>query len=633
MNFAIQTTSRCDCRRAIHVYKMAPKNTTPLLVKLRALMKNTAHVPQPLHAYIVPSGDAHQSEYIAPCDQRRAFISGFTGSAGTAVITLKDAALWTDGRYYLQASQEMDNNWTLMKQGLPKTPSEAKWLNKTLDVGSVIGVDPYLLEADAWRDLARELQGGGHSLIPVPENLIDLIWTDQPPRPAKCVVPLELKYTGLSIDEKLASVRQELDEENAFMLIITALDEIAYLLNLRGSDIEYNPVFFSYAAVTQEEAVLFINKSQLTGAALEALNTKDGKVTVRPYEDLAKFISEQMALHFGKVWVSNHSSQAIMQLVPKDKRLSKLSPIATMKAIKNPTEIQGMEACHVRDAAALCRYFSWLEKEAAKGTQTEISGADQLQKYREAQEDFVGLSFTTISSVGPNGAIIHYKPSLETDARITTDDVYLCDSGGQYKDGTTDVTRTFHFGTPSKFVQECFTRVLKGVISMATCIFPSKIKGNCLDSFARKALWDVGLDYGHGTGHGIGMYLNVHEGPMGVSWRSFPDDPGLQEGMFLSDEPGYYEDEKFGIRIENIVRIVKAETKHNFRDRGFLTFKTVTLVPIQTKLIDPTLLTEKELEWLNNYHAECREKVGELLLQQGHKEAYNWLLRETEPMG
>lgn len=612
---------------------MAPKSTTQVLTKLRALMKNTAHVPRQIHAYIVPSGDAHQSEYIAPCDQRRAFISGFTGSAGTAIITEKDAALWTDGRYFLQASQEMDDNWTLMKQGLPKTPSEAKWLNKTLDVGSVIGVDPFLMEADVWRDLSRELQGGGHSIIAVPENLIDLIWTDRPPRPAECVVPLEEKYTGCSIEDKLKSVRQELDEENAFMIIITALDEVAYLYNLRGSDIEYNPVFFSYAAVTQDEAALFINKAQLTAAAVGTLSSGDCNVSIHPYEDLAKFVNEQMALQFGKIWICNHSSQAITQLIPKDRRLCKLSPVAVMKAIKNPTEIKGMESCHLRDAAALCRYFAWLEKEAAKGTQTEISGADQLQKFREELDDFVGLSFSTISSVGPNAAIVHYSPSLETDARITTKDVYLCDSGGQYKDGTTDVTRTLHFGTPSKFLQECFTRVLKGVISVATSIFPTKTKGNCLDSFARKALWDVGLDYGHGTGHGIGMYLNVHEGPMGVSWRSFPDDPGLQEGMFLSDEPGYYEDGKFGIRIENIVRIVKAETEHNFRERGFLTFKTVTMVPIQTKLIDPALLTKKEVEWLNAYHTECREKVGELLLQQGHKEAYNWLLKETEPIG
>ncbi|KAG7154775.1 Xaa-Pro aminopeptidase 1-like 2 [Homarus americanus] len=595
---------------------MPPKSTTYLLKQLRLLMKNTTYVPKALHAYIIPSGDAHQSEYIASCDQRRAFISGFTGSAGTAIVTDTGAALWTDGRYYLQASQEMDENWTLMKQGLPKTPSEAKWLNKTLDVGSVVGVDPYLLESEWWRDFARELQGGGHSIIPVPENLIDIIWNERPPRPAKSVVPLEVKYTGLSHTEKVKQIREDLVEENASMLIITALDEVAYLYNLRGSDIEYNPVFFSYAALTQNEAFLFINKGQLTSAARESLQEKEVKVIIKPYEDLPKFIDEQVPLQSGKIWVSNHASHAVTQMIPEEKRLSKLSPVAVRKAIKNSTEIKGMEECHIRDASALCRYFSWLEKEAIKGTQTEISGADQLQKYREELEDFVGLSFSTISSVGPNASIIHYSPSPETDRIVTTDDIYLCDSGGQYKDGTTDVTRTLYFGTPSKFMQECYTRVLKGVISMATCIFPTKIKGNCLDTLARKSLWDIGLDYGHGTGHGIGMYLNVHEGPMGVSWRSYPDDPGLQEGMFLSDEPGYYDDGKFGIRIENIVRIEKAETRYNHRDRGFLTFKTVTLI-----------------SWLNDYHAECREKVGKLLLQEGHKDAYDWLVRETEPIG
>ncbi|XP_069973285.1 xaa-Pro aminopeptidase 1 [Penaeus vannamei] len=612
---------------------MAPKNTTQLLKNLRVLMKNTTYVPQALHAYIVPSGDAHQSEYIAPCDQRRAFITGFTGSAGTAIITDSEAALWTDGRYYLQARQEMDENWTLMKQGLPNTPTEAKWLSKTLHVGSTVGVDPYLLEAEWWRDLARELKGAGHVVVPVPENLVDLVWNDRPARPAKPIVPLEVKYTGMSLSGKVEELREKLEEENASMIIITALDEVAYLYNLRGSDIEYNPVFFSYAVVTQKEAFLFVNMSQLTSSAREALQAEEVKVTIKPYDELAMFISEQLSVQSGKVWVSNHTSYAVTQMVPKEKRLIKLSPVAVMKAIKNETEIKGMEECHIRDAAALCLYFSWLEREAAKGTQTEISAADQLQKFREEQENLVGLSFSTISSVGPNAAVIHYSPAPETDRKITTDEVYLCDSGGQYKDGTTDVTRTLHFGTPDQFLRECFTRVLKGQIAMASCIFPTKIKGNCLDTLARKALWDVGLDYGHGTGHGIGMYLNVHEGPMGVSWRSYPDDPGLQEGMFLSDEPGYYEDGKFGIRIENIVRIVKAETPYNHRDRGFLTFKTVTLVPIQTKLVDPTMLTRQEIDWLNRYHAECRDKVGKLLLQQGHKEAYDWLVRETQPIG
>ncbi|KAK7063294.1 Xaa-Pro aminopeptidase 1 [Halocaridina rubra] len=612
---------------------MAPKNTSNILTKLRVLMKNTAYVPQVIHAYIVPSGDAHQSEYIADCDQRRSFISGFTGSAGTAVITDTTAALWTDGRYYLQASQQMDENWILMKEGLPSTLTEAKWLSKTLDVGSVVGIDPYLVEAEWWRDLSRELQSAGHSVIPVDRNLIDILWENRPERPSNPIYPIEVKYTGLSVSEKLKQVRLKLNEENAIMIVFTALDEIAYLYNLRGSDIDYNPVFFSYAAVTEKEAFLFVNEMQLTSSARESLQEEGPFVKVKPYEDISRFIESELAASSGKVWLSNHSSYAVMRMVPKERRIVKLSPVALMKAIKNDTEIEGMETSHIRDAAALCCYFAWLEKEAAKGTHTEISGADKLQQFREQQENFMGLSFQTISSVGPNASIIHYFPKPETDRHITTNEIYLCDSGGQYRDGTTDVTRTLHFGTPSKFEQDCFSRVLKGVIGVATCVFPSDIKGNCLDTLARKALWDVGLDYGHGTGHGIGMFLNVHEGPMGMSWRVYPDDPGLKEGMFLSDEPGYYEDGKFGIRIENIVRIVKADTPYNHRERGFLTFKTVTLVPIQTKMIDPSMLTEKEINWLNSYHMECREKVGELLLRQGHQEAYNWLVKETQPIG
>ncbi|KAK3856778.1 hypothetical protein Pcinc_036921 [Petrolisthes cinctipes] len=411
-------------------------------------------------------------------------------------------------------------------KGLPETPSEGKWLNKTLEISSIVGADPHLIEEEVWKELTRELQTEGHSLVPITHNLIDVLWAGgRPQRPANLVLPLEIKYTGCSTQEKLIRLRENLQEENVFMIVLTALDEVAYLYNLRGSDIEYNPVFFSYGVVTMTEAVVFVNNTQLTTQTNEALN--EANINVKPYQDLERYITQQLDVNTGKVWISNHSSHAVTQLVPRERRLTKLSPVALMKAVKNEVEIKGMEACHIRDATALCRYFAWLEKEASKGTQTEISAAEQLHKYRQELDEFVGLSFSTISS-----------------------EIYLCDSGAQYRDGTTDVTRTVHFGTPTDFERECFTRVLKGLINVATCVFPSKIKGNCLDSLARVCLWEVGLDYGHGTGHGIGMYLNVHEGPMGVSWRSYPDDPGLQLGMFLSDEPGYYEDGKFGIRIE-----------------------------------------------------------------------------------
>ncbi|XP_046997256.1 xaa-Pro aminopeptidase ApepP isoform X2 [Schistocerca americana] len=602
------------------------------LVKLRSLFKNLKYVPEPIQGYVVPSDDAHQSEYLAECDKRRAFISGFTGSAGTAVITETQACLWTDGRYFLQATKQMDDNWTLMKEGIPTTPTQGAWLSKALPAGSRVGVDPKLISYSAWKPLQTQLEAAGHSLVPVATNLIDLIWDDRPAPPKGTVEPLPLVYTGKTSKTKVEEVRTMLAEKGATLLVVTALDEVAWLLNLRGSDIAYNPVFFSYALVTMHSVHLFMDECKLTPSVRQHFNQEDLCITIHPYEKIQDVLTEQISEQEGKVWISAGASYALTSLIPDKKRVSEATPIALMKAIKNNVEIQGMINAHIRDAAALCCYFAWLEKEVVKGTVSEVSGASRLEEFRREQENFVGPSFETISSSGPNGAIIHYTPSPESDRLLTVDELYLCDSGGQYKDGTTDVTRTIHFGTPTQFEKECFTRVFKGQFFMGTSVFPTKIKGNCLDTLARKYLWDVGLDYLHGTGHGIGSFLNVHEGPMGISWRIYPEDPGLQEGMFLSNEPGFYEDGKFGIRLENICRIVPANVPYKFKDHKFLTFETVTLVPIQTKMLVREMLTDKEVAYLNDYHKQCREKVGPLLKKMGHHEAWEWLCRETEPI-
>ncbi|XP_026292242.1 xaa-Pro aminopeptidase 1 [Frankliniella occidentalis] len=609
------------------------KSTSQLLEKLRALMKNTKYVQEPIHAYIVPSEDRHQSEYIAECDRRRAFITGFTGSSGTAVVTEKDACLWTDGRYYLQATQEMDKNWTLMKLNDPGTPTESVWLSKVLPIGSRVGVDPQLMSYDSWHPMQTQLEASGMLLVPIQVNLIDVIWEDRPAPPCNIVQPHPLKYSGKACSQKVQEVRLDMSEKGASLLVVTALDEIAWLLNLRGSDIDYNPVFFSYVIVTPNDVHLFADKSKLTSAVHDHFNQEGLPVTFHPYEKVYSFLTEEIVLHEGKVWLSYLSSYGLMALIPERKRLTDISPIAVMKAMKNPTEVNGLINCHIRDGAAVCCYLAWLEKEVSKGVVTEVSGATKLEEFRKQMDEFVGLSFTTISSAGPNGAIIHYTPSEDHDRLITANELYLCDSGAQFRDGTTDVTRTVHFGTPTEYEKECFTRVFKGQASLSSAVFPQKIKGHYLDTLARKYLWDVGLDYLHGTGHGIGSYLNVHEGPMGVSWRTYPDDPGLSEGMFLSNEPGYYEDGKFGIRLENIERVVPVETKYNLPIRKFLTFETVTMVPIQTKMLVPGLLTEKEISYLNNYHMKVRELVGPLLKKMGHLEALEWLYRETEPIG
>nr|CAD7264995.1 unnamed protein product [Timema shepardi]CAD7575794.1 unnamed protein product [Timema californicum] len=575
-----------------------------------------------------------QSEYLAECDMRRAFISGFTGSAGTAIITESAALMWTDGRYYLQAIEEMGEGWTLMKEGLPATPSQGKYLSDNFPEGSRVGVDPNVLSYEEWKIIQNDMKGSGVNLIPIATNLVDLIWEDKPASPSSTVLPLAIKYTGKSCKHKVEEVRSKMAEKGSTLLLVTALDEIAWLLNLRGSDIDYNPVFFSYVLVTQTQIHLFIDESKVTLAVRNHFNEEDLPVNIHPYNKIHSFITEQIPEQTGKVWISSDGSYSLNSMVPEKIRISEITPIALMKAIKNTVETQGMINCHIRDGVALCRYFAWLEKELQKGNAvTEISGADKLEQFRKDLDDFIGLSFPTITSSGPNGAIIHYHCMPKTDRPITTKELYLCDSGAQFKDGTTDVTRTFHFGTPTQHEKECYTRVFKGQTFLGTAVFPNKIKGNCLDTLARKFLWDIGLDYLHGTGHGIGSYLNVHEGPMGISWRTYPNDPGLQEGMFLSNEPGYYEDGKFGIRLENILYIVPATVPFNFKNRGFLTFRTVTLVPIQTKMLVTSLLTEKEVDYLNSYHRECREVVGAKLKELGHQEAWEWLYRETEPIG
>jgi len=612
--------------------------TTQKLSLLRKLMKDPQNVPEPLAAYLVPSCDAHNSEYLAEVDMRRQYISGFTGSAGSAVITKDQALMWTDGRYYLQAQKEMDSNWVLMKDGLPTTPKQMDWLVKNLEPGSIIGVDPLLVSSANWKAWTEQLESVGSRLHALDQNLVDHVWREdkqdpQPTRPENTVFPLEYAFTGRSWQNKVEEIRKELKENNCRALVLCALDDIAWLLNIRGSDIDFNPVFFSYCVVTMKDVVLFISPKQVNNNLREALSSCDMEesVDIRDYNDIKSYISA-LGKEPGKIMFPKTASHGLVSLVPARKVVNKLSPVAVMKAVKNDVEMKGFENSHIRDAAALIQYFAWLNKNIGSGQVTEISGADILEQFRKEQEHFMGLSFPSISGVGPNGAIIHYRPEPETDRTITSEEMYLIDSGAQYKDGTTDVTRTLHFGVPTDYEKECFTRVLKGHIQMAMAIFPDKCTGNRLDTLARMHLWSVGLDYGHGTGHGVGAFLNVHEGPSGISYRHNPNDPGVQEGMIFSDEPGYYESGKFGIRIETLVKVISTETKFKSATK-MLTFAPITLVPIQQKLIDPKLMTQEEITWLNTYHQTCRDKVAPLLKDDGKKDALEWLYKETQPIG
>lgn len=619
----------------------------------------------PIHAYIVPSGDAHQSEYIADCDMRRQFISKFTGSAGTAVITLDKAALWTDGRYHLQATKQLDlDHWTLMKDGLPDTPTQSEWLKDVLSSGHKVGVDPFLISHEGWKRLSKELNARNISLVAVKENLIDQVWEDEsilikgvdnarPARPCNKLIALGNDLVGKEWTKKVNELREELSKKKAGAIILTALDDIAWLLNLRGTDIDFNPVFFAYCIVTKTDVYLFVDKEKLTPEVKLAIAAVDGDkdqlpvadaeqqcVKILAYDSVVDFVKSKLLTEGDDqqlVWLSNRSSEALMACIPKKRRCMLPSPVTKQKAIKNEIEIENMKQCHIRDAAALCEYLAWLEKtiEANPGGHEslwEISGADYLENCRKQQDKFMGLSFPSISASGPNGAVIHYHPEEATKRPISKKEMYLIDSGAQYLDGTTDVTRTVHFGEPSEKERECFTRVLKGHIQLALAVFPRLIKGNSLDSFARQSLWSQGLDYLHGTGHGVGMFLNVHEGPSSISPRGSPDDPGLEAGQVLSNEPGFYEDGSFGIRIESLVVTTKAETRYNFNQRGYLKLETITLVPIQLKLIDVNLMTNDEIDWLNDYHDKCRRVVGVYLEKSGKQEVKQWLDKETEKL-
>ncbi|CAA7270265.1 unnamed protein product [Cyclocybe aegerita] len=605
-------------------------NTTERLEKLRALMTT-----QGVGAFVVPSEDQHSSEYLAHSDERRAFISGFNGSAGFAIVTLDNAYLFTDGRYFLQAEKQLDSNWTLMKQGLPNVPTWQEFLYKKLDPKTKIGIDPTLLSASDAESLSKQLAPQESELVSLPDNLVDLVWgEDRPPRPKNGVVHLDEKYSGQSLDDKVKKVREELTKKKAKGIVVTMLDEVAWLFNLRGSDIDFNPVFFSYALVTLDNVVLFVESEQLTKGAQAYLSSHD--VQIKPYGAFFTHLKELPGMldlsEESKILIGDKASQAVADSLGKGKyTIVTPSPITTLKAIKNEVELEGFRRCHIRDGAALARYFAWLEETLNEGKEvTEWRGSEVLEGYRRELDLFQGLSFTTISSTGPNGAIIHYSPDPKASDIIKRDQIYLCDSGAQFLDGTTDVTRTWHFGNPTDEEKRAFTRVLQGHIAIDTGVFPNGTTGYLIDSWARRALWQDGLDYRHGTGHGVGHFLNVHEGPQGIGTRITLNSSPLKTGMTVSNEPGYYADGRFGIRIENIVLVRVAETPNNFGDKGYLGFEHVTLCPIHKKLVDANLLSEAERRWLDDYHKETWEKVSPLL--KNDERALKWLERECSPL-
>ncbi|ROT40160.1 metallopeptidase family M24 [Sodiomyces alkalinus F11] len=612
--------------------------TSARLTKLRELMRS-----QHVDIYVIPSEDSHASEYIAACDARREFISGFSGSAGCAIVTPDKAALATDGRYFNQASQQLDDSWLLLKQGLQDVPTWQDWSAEQSAGSKVVAIDPQLISGSAAKKLADKIEkSGGRDLKALEQNLVDLVWAQERPyRPKNPVMLLPDKFAGKDVKTKLTDLRRELKKRDSEALVVSMLDEVAWLFNLRGSDIPYNPVFFSYAIVTLDSAVLFVDSTRLSDDCRAHLD-RNG-VLIKPYGqifDAARDLQATSTADKGRtgaerkrILVSNKASWALKRALGGEGLVDEIrSPIEDAKAVKNETEIAGMRACHVRDGAALIEYFAWLEDQliAKKTTLDEVQAADKLEEFRAKREHYVGLSFDTISSTGANAAIIHYKPERRKCSVIDPSSIYLCDSGGQYLDGTTDVTRTMHFGQPTAAERTAYTLVLKGNIALDTAVFPKGTTGFALDCLARQFLWREGLDYRHGTGHGVGSFLNVHEGPIGIGTRVQYAEVALAPGNVVSIEPGYYEDGVFGVRIENLALVKEVTTKHTFGDKPYLGFEHLTMVPYCRNLIAPSLLSDFEKQWLNDHHADILGKFKQMF--EDDPLTLTWLTRETQPI-
>ena len=590
-------------------------NIPERIAALREAMKQ-----HKIDAYIIPTSDPHMSEYPADCWKYREWISGFTGSAGTVIITADKAGLWTDSRYFLQASTQLEGTGIeLFKMMLPETPTIPAFLTHELKEGQTVGLngETYSL-ADA-RSLEKALAEKEIKLN-TNASLIDPIWKERPAIPEAPMFEMPVELSGKSTEDKLIDINKMLHKAGADCTILSALDEVAWTFNIRGTDVAYNPVVISYSFVTEKESVLFLNPKKIPAEIAEHLK-KEG-VTLADYGMLATFLSRLPERT--RVFIdSKRTNVAIYNALPKSSILIEgISPANHLKSIKNEAEIKGFRNAVLKDGIAMTKFYFWLEKMLKAGEKvTELSAAAKLTALRSEQPQYVMDSFASISSYGPHGAVVHYSPTPETDTELKTDSLYLLDSGAQYLDGTTDITRTIALcDEPSEQMKKDFTRALKGTIGIAKCKFPAGIRGCLIDAFARKALWDAGINYLHGTCHGIGHCLNVHEGPQSIRMEENP--VILEPGMVMSDEPAMYRPGEYGIRTENMI-LIREDSETEFGK--FLGFETLTLCYIDTKLVIPSMLSVREHAWLNKYH----QMVYDLVSPHLNEEEKAWLKEKT----
>ena len=573
-----------------------------------------------LDAFIIPSTDAHVSEYPPKHWESRKWISGFTGSAGTAVVTKSQAGVWTDSRYFLQAADELaDTGFELFKMGQTDTPDMTEWIMAQVGPGGTVGIDGLVYAASDAFTLENRLQAKEIRLETTFDPFSE-IQSDRPEIPKNKVFILTEEIAGESVKSKIHRINNELKKADADGIIIVTLDAVAWTFNLRGNDVDYNPVAVAYGYVSEKESILFVDPEKLTDEVVNVYAEQD--VILRGYQEIFDYVAH-LPENSSVCITGSKINYRLRQTIPASCRVVDIpSPIDLMKSVKNETELNGFRNAMIKDGVALVRFYMWLEQAVPTGEVTEVTVAEKLLEYRSQQELFVGESFGTIAGYGRNGAVIHYHAIPETCLKVEPEGFLLIDSGGQYKDGTTDITRTVAVGKLSKQMKADYTLVLKGHIALATAIFPEGTRGSQLDILARKSLWENGLTYWHGTGHGIGHFLNVHEGPQNIRLEENPTK--LQPGMVTSNEPGLYRANQYGIRIENL--IVTQEYKNTEAFGSFHNFETITLCPIDTKPIAKKLLTKKEIKWLNNYHKMVYRKLKSHL----NKEEKAWLKSKTK---
>lgn len=559
------------------------------IISLRAFMKR-----QGIAAFIIPSTDPHSGEYVPEHWESRKWISGFTGSAGTAVVTTGQGGLWTDSRYFLQAAEQLQGSGlTLFKDKLPETPTIPQWLGQVLKAGDKVGIDGWVTTTVEAQALSTELAEKGLELVTVPDPYEDL-WKDRPSLPLDAPFILPLNYCGVECSSKIEEIRRQVKGHHADGILISALDEIAWTLNLRGNDVHCNPVFVSYLLITDERAILYILPEKLTVEIREYLDKQ--QIETHDYRDIEKELKQ----YTGKaIQLPANTNYALYQAAASATTvITAPSPVLYLKSIKNDTEIAGFHAAMKRDGVAMVRFLKWLKQAVRQEEVTEITLDEALYRFRAEQTDFKGISFDTIAGYAAHGAIVHYEATPETAATLRPEGMLLLDSGAQYLDGTTDITRTIVLGPVTQEEKQDYTLVLKGMIQLSIAEFPYGTCGTQLDVLARQFMWKAGINYGHGTGHGVGHFLNVHEGPHQFRMNHMP--ALLLPGMTVTNEPGIYKEGRHGVRIENTMLIVNSQQTEF---GSFYKFETLTCCPIDKEAILPEMLSPEERKWLNEYHA------------------------------